>query len=116
MNLTVEGGCGEDCGCTAPAPEIACTLGAADVPSRIDDWQAVLAEVVSREWTPGGALRLTFSDSVELAGLTSLAKAEQACCAFFSFALTIDGRGVALEVSAPTEGREVLVSLFGQPA
>lgn len=113
--IPVEGGCEDGCACMAPAPDIACTLADAEVPSRVRDWQEVLGEVVAREWTPGGALRLTFSDAVELAGLASLAKAEQACCAFFSFAVTIDGRGIALEVSAPLDGRDVLVSLFGQP-
>jgi len=45
-----------------------------------------------------------------------LAAAEQDCCQFFTFAITIDSRGVALEVRAPDDALPVLHTLFGRPA
>jgi hypothetical protein len=48
--------------------------------------------------------------------LAMLVASEQRCCAFLSFAITIDGRGVALEVSAPDGTEAIVASLFGEPA
>ena len=96
-------------------PPVACTLGADDVPARIAEWREVLADVTAREEILGG-LRLVLSDESSVSRIAALAVAEQECCAFFSFALTVDGRGVALEVTAPTDGEEVIAELFGEPS
>ena len=45
-----------------------------------------------------------------------LAAAEQDCCRFFGFAITVDDRGVALEVRAPHDALDVVHALFGVPA
>jgi hypothetical protein len=42
-----------------------------------------------------------------------LARDEWACCSFFSFALTVDGRGTALEVRAPEAAQALVASMFG---
>ncbi len=97
---------------TAP---IACTLGAQSMRGRVDEWQRLLGHVERRESIDGG-LRATFGPATPLAELARLAVAEQECCQFFTFAITIDGRGVALEVRAPDDGMPVLSSLFGSPA
>ena len=39
--------------------------------------------------------------------------AEQECCMFFRFAITVDTRGVALEVTAPVAPIDQVCSLFG---
>lgn len=39
--------------------------------------------------------------------------AEQACCMFFRFVVTVDDRGAALEVTAPAAAPEIVHSLFG---
>ena len=46
-------------------------------------------------------MRLGFPDAGVAGDPARLVAAEQACCPFFSFALTVDARGVGLEVSAP---------------
>lgn len=98
--------------------EIACTLGGEEMPGRLEDWRAVVAAAQSREPIDGG-VRLEFCAGagadvpVAVADLARLAQAEQGCCSFFSFALTIDGRGVGLEVRAPAEAAEVVTGLFG---
>jgi len=45
-----------------------------------------------------------------------LAAAEQDCCQFFTFTITIDNRGVALEIRTSSEALAVLHSLFGNAA
>lgn len=96
-------------------PPIACTLGSEAVPARIAEWRDVLTHVLSRDAIAGG-LRLSLSDSAPVSRIAELAVAEQQCCAFFSFALTVDGRGVALEITAPGDGEAVVAELFGEPA
>jgi MerR family copper efflux transcriptional regulator len=111
------GPCDEGCACVdhavADSPAIVCTLtGADDIAGRIDDWRAVLAAVRARTPIADG-LRLSLADGAPLHDLARLVEAEQGCCAFFAFAITVDGRGTALEVTAPAGGQAVLESLFG---
>ena len=54
------------------------------------------------------AVRIAFARDVDLAELARLIEAEQECCTFFSFALTVDGRGLALEVGAPEAATEIV--------
>ncbi len=53
---------------------------------------------------------------MDLPELARLVAAEQRCCAFFAFAITVDARGMALEVRAPEGAGAVIASLFGPPA
>jgi len=134
-----DGACDEDCGCVAapgaaesvtstnqmvgltakpqPAgsPAIACTLSAGAMKGRIADWQNLLAHVARRERIVGG-VRCVFANSVGTAELMRLVAAEQDCCQFFQFAITIDTRGVALEVRAPADAMPVVASMFGTVA
>ena len=118
-----EGPCDETCGCTSPSrettsvsliakPEIACTLDASMMPGRVDDWQQLLG-FVSRRHAIAGGIRLTFAADVSPGSLTDLVAAEQQCCRFFGFAITIDERGLALEVRAPSEAQPIVTALFG---
>ena len=129
----IAGGCGDDCGCSgsdagavAPAmlatrgpddgtPPLTCSLGGGDVTARIDEWRTLLEDVHERHAIPGG-LRLEFGAAAPLAEITRLATAEHDCCPFFAFAITVDGRGIALEVTAPPDGRVLVESVFGAVA
>ena len=91
---------------------IACTLGADEKSTRLDDWNALLQSVTARHGLDGG-LRVEFGPDADVTEVARLAAAEQGCCRFFDFALVIDGRGVALEVHAPPDGQSVLAALFG---
>jgi DNA-binding transcriptional MerR regulator len=126
-----DGPCDERCGCTgdpserAPValidrrdspsglPPIACTLAADSVGERLDRWHALLAGVDRRVDIDGG-VRLEFAADVSISEVAELAKAEQECCPFFAFAITIDGRGAGLEVHTPTEVLSVVHALFGE--
>lgn len=128
----VDGPCGDGCACLGghaePAqsaestrvvlgeradPDIACTLPATEIPGRVDDWQQVLDHVIDRAPSDDGGLRLSLSPDVPLDELARLVTAEQRCCAFFAFAITVDDRGVALEVRAPDDAADVVTAVFG---
>jgi DNA-binding transcriptional MerR regulator len=130
----LDGPCSAGCACLADLPEttgsaaapvvlgrpadpaIACTLPAGEMPVRMQDWQAVLACVTEREPMPDGGLRLSLDGGVPLDELARLAVAEQGCCAFFAFAITIDHRGIALEVRAPDHAADIVTAVFGASA
>jgi DNA-binding transcriptional MerR regulator len=121
------GPCGPGCACLAGAvaaaplivvpmsaanPAIACTLEHGAMPGRIADWQAALEHVERREALDGG-IRLTFGPGADLREILRLARDENACCSFFSFAFTVDGRGTAVEVRAPADADAIVTSIFG---
>jgi DNA-binding transcriptional MerR regulator len=99
----------------AGGPAIACTLSAGSMKGRIADWESLLAHVERRE-PIGGGIRSVFAPSVPVGKLMRLVAAEQDCCQFFRFAITVDTRGVALEVSAPGNALEIVESMFGTPS
>ncbi len=119
--------CGDSCAClahdgaepvavdlqTSSDVPIACTLAAGAMPDRLADWTHVLDAAQERSRTADGRLRIEFGDAVDVAELVRLVEAEQRCCAFFAFAITIDQRGTALEVGAPSAADDVVTSLFG---
>ncbi len=119
-------GCGSGCGCgsgdegvalgrrtdaTDRAP-IACSLSGTDMARRLEDWNSVLGQVTGRVPLAGGT-RMELSDDAQLPALAALVEAEQTCCPFFSFAITVDQRGLALEVTAPTDSQDLLAAVFG---
>jgi MerR family copper efflux transcriptional regulator len=130
----VDGPCGEGCACltehtgapAAPSPAmlvvkpldvpIACTLEPGAMPDRLAEWSTVLDRASARIATADGALRIEFGEDADLGHLVRLVAAEQHCCAFFSFAITFDHRGVALEVRAPDGADGIVAELFGQAA
>lgn len=132
--VPVDGPCSDGCAClTDPIetsgsesipvvlgeraePAIACTLPAGEMADRVEDWQAVLAHVADREQTRDGGLRLSLGAGVPLGELARLAVAEQGCCSFFAFAITVDSRGVALEVRAPDDAADLVTAVFGVAA
>ena len=132
----VDGACDETCACasagdvgdptspvgvvlgersTQEGPPIVCTLGGGDMSRRINDWQDLLAHVAERKPLDSG-IRMVFGPAAPIPEIARLAAAENQCCTFFSFALTIDHRGTALEVTAPPDGVEVLTAAFGNAA
>jgi MerR family copper efflux transcriptional regulator len=102
-------------GPVAGEPAIACTLSAGSLKGRIADWQSLLVHVQRRESIDGG-VRAVFAASVPITDLMRLVAAEYDCCQFFRFAITVDTRGVALEVRAPEDALEIVESIFGPPS
>ena len=129
----LDGPCGDGCACFAendpPAPSpvtlsvaavteqpIARTLQPTAMLERIERWQAVLADVRARVRTADGRLRIELQQNADLSELACLVAAEHQCCAFFAFVLTVDARGIALEVDAPGQAAEIVHAMFGTAA
>jgi MerR family transcriptional regulator, copper efflux regulator len=129
----MDGPCGDGCACVIDATEaptstsvrltakpvdlpIACTLEPGAMPNRLADWRAILDQALARTIAADGALRVELDDDLDLDELARLVAAEQHCCAFFSFAITVDARGIGLEVRAPAGAADIVTSLFGSPA
>ena len=86
----------------ADDPPIACSLGSDSLRGRLDEWQNLLQHAVDRRAIDDG-VRVEFDSGVPAGELMRLVAAEQDCCQFFRFAITVDTRGIALEVRAPSE-------------
>jgi DNA-binding transcriptional MerR regulator len=128
-----EGACDDQCGCTSnpaatvtavslvakpsvePAVPIACTLGSDAMPARLEDWQRFLQFVTARSPVAGG-VRLELDPAAPLGDLVHLVAAEQDCCQFFAFTVTVDRRGFGLEVRAPEDALPIVHALFGAAA
>ncbi len=137
-----DGPCDETCGCatvsadTAPAASvrftskqitspaadedvaIACTATAQSATAALQEWADLLAaqhDSIVRSAIAGG-VRVQFAPRVDVGELARLTVAEQDCCRFFSFAITVDRRGVGLEVVAPNDALPIVHALFGMPA
>jgi MerR family transcriptional regulator, copper efflux regulator len=129
-----DGPCDDLCGCGAPAaagaspvrltakpstrpdmavPPIVCT--AASATAALDAWRGLLAahEGTLVRTAIDGGVRLQFGPDVDVAQLARLTMAEQECCRFFSFAITVDERGVGLDVRAPEEALAIVHTVFG---
>ena len=136
----LDGPCGPDCACLTvdtvavppdlepavitlgrkPAPmpveiPIACTLEPGAMPDRLAEWASVLATAIRRTAIDGG-LRIDFGADVDFGDLGRLIGAEQHCCAFFQFTLTVDAGGTTLEVRAPELAADMITELFGSAA
>ena len=126
----IDGACGADCACLtdatvtsagvvvgpAPSSPMACTLEPEAMAGRLEDWQSMLEQAVARSMTDDNGLRVEFGADGDITELSRLVAAEQRCCTFFSFAITVDARGVALEVRAPQTAADVVTSVFGVPS
>jgi MerR family copper efflux transcriptional regulator len=99
----------------AAAPPIACTLEPEAIPDRLEAWRATLRDAASRTTAADGALRIEFGDAIQLAEVARLVEAERRCCAFLSFTIVADDRGLVLEVRAPDSATDVLSAIFGSP-
>lgn len=103
--------CSPDCAFLSttptPAPAVACALGDGQV-DRIATWNQVLAGA-PRHAVPGGA-RLDLPVE-SLAEVAELARAEQECCPFFEFDLTLRGSRFTLTITAPPEGQPMLADI-----
>jgi MerR family transcriptional regulator, copper efflux regulator len=128
-----DGPCDDQCGCvsdvaaepaftvtltTKPTVEdipIACTLRPDALRGQIEDWQALLSHT-ERRFALDDGVRVEFSGGVPADELMRLVAAEQDCCQFLRFAITVDTRGVALEVRGPEDAGVVIEGLFGAPA
>ncbi len=126
-----DGPCDERCGCVitdvtdfgvAPAAAseqqeaaIACTLRPDALRGQVGDWQSML-EHAERRLPLEDGVRVELSPDTPLQELMRLVAAEQDCCQFLRFSITLDARGVGLEVRGRADAQVVIESLFGVAA
>jgi DNA-binding transcriptional MerR regulator len=132
-----EGPCDDQCGCVSdtavdaasptfavtlsakpPAVDevpIACTLRPDALRGQVEDWQALLRHAARRSALDDG-VRVEFGTATPLGELMRLVAAEQDCCQFLRFAITVDTRGVGLDVRGPGDALVIIESLFGAAA
>jgi hypothetical protein len=94
------------------ATAIACTLSAHEVGDRLAQWEATVADATGRDAIDGGT-RLSFGRDVDITGIAALVAAEQDCCRFFTFTLTVGVDSVLLDVRGPADAQPVIDSLVG---
>jgi DNA-binding transcriptional MerR regulator len=94
---------------------IACTLRPDALRGQVEDWQALLRYAERRVGLEDG-VRVELVAGTPLQDLVRLVAAEQDCCQFLRFAITVDTRGVGLEVRGPADAGVIIESLFGTAA
>jgi DNA-binding transcriptional MerR regulator len=128
--------CGPGCGCevAVPAPTVsagarpllsamprresvpvACSLDAASMADRIDDWRAVTDHAESIELTATGASARFPIDAGLASAISSLASAEASCCPFLTLSLTFEGDRMVLRIDAPAGAEDIARQLI-EPA
>jgi MerR family copper efflux transcriptional regulator len=127
-----DGPCDDECGCVtdtdappalavdrttnpsaSPTP-IACTLRPDGLRGRLEDWHGLL-DIATRRCALDDGVRIEFADGAPLDRLTQLVAAERDCCQFLRFAITVDTRGIGLEVRGPDDARSTIDAVFGAP-
>ncbi|MFV2063892.1 MAG: MerR family transcriptional regulator [Chloroflexota bacterium] len=124
---TPHGPCDGTCGCTADQPatalpvmnsvpragpgneHIACSLEPGSVDGRITEWRYLLGNATAREELNDG-VRLRFPRDADVVALSRLAAAEQGCCGFFAFRISIDAEAVTFEITGPPEAQDIIAA------
>ncbi len=100
---------------TADGQPVVCTLDAdgGNMTDRLGQWQTILGQATGREEIEEGVAVTFAHDVARTAELARLLAAEYSCCSFASYHLTIDARGVRMEIHTPPEARDALAAVFG---
>jgi MerR family copper efflux transcriptional regulator len=93
------------------SPPIACSLDADELDPRLDEWRALLAQAEITNLEPAGA-RLRFERDADVTTIASLLDAEQRCCRFLTFTLTVTDHSVVVDIAAPPEARDAVSGLL----
>jgi MerR family transcriptional regulator, copper efflux regulator len=93
---------------------VACSLTVGQYGARVREWRTLL-DGAHREILPDGSMRvrLPIARASELA---QLVVAEQRCCPFFTFRLTLAGDHVGLDAYGPGGVEPLIAGLFGEQA
>jgi hypothetical protein len=93
---------------TSPPPPIACTLGAAVLGNREDEFRALFARALRRlERRDAHGARLVLDADVETQARDLFAREKQ-CCAFFDFAMTSADGALVVDARVPEGADQAL--------
>lgn len=123
---TPDGPCDRSCGCVAEAEAagvavgsnpasavpIACTLASDELGARLAEWRTLAGTAVGRQRLAGG-VQLEFPRTVDLAAVATLIAAEQECCRFLTFTMTVADDHVLLTIAAPRDAMSYVDELVG---
>ena len=88
---------------------LACTLGPADGPTRLLRWQHLHETAAPVAQLRDGELEVRYQPVTgAYEELTALAAAEQACCSFVMWSVTMSDRQPVLRVTAPSEAPDAV--------
>ena len=91
---------------------IACSLDAASLGERADEWRALVASSVTSVEVDECEVRLVLRDSdAALTTAVDLAQREKECCPFFDVSLTLEADRRTLLLAVP-EGAEDVLAAF----
>jgi DNA-binding transcriptional MerR regulator len=112
---TPDGPCDDACGCTgvraAEGPPVVCTLREDEKPDRAAAWRATLAAATARDETPGG-VRLRYPRATDVTALAGLAAAENECCRWTTFTITIGPDEVTMDVTGSREALPSITAMY----
>ena len=93
------------------APPIACSLDAAGLGERADEWRALVAWSVVSVEVGALAVRLVLRDAeADLTSAVALAQREKECCAFFDVSLELEADRRTLVLAVPDGAEETLAA------
>jgi anti-sigma-K factor RskA len=96
---------------------IACSLDAASLGERADEWRALVASSVASVQSDDTAVRLVLRESeAALTAAVALAQREKQCCAFFDASIVLEADRRTLVLAVPAGAEEMLaafVALLG---
>ncbi|NDL55675.1 MerR family transcriptional regulator [Phytoactinopolyspora mesophila] len=104
--------CSPECAFLVAEPPVACSLGSGQH-ERVEQWRRALIGAPLQRFTGGVRVELPMT---ALAAVSELAVAEQQCCPFFTFDISLHGVVFFLTITAPSEGMPMLDDLIGVPA
>ncbi len=89
-----------------------CSLSAADMRERLAEWRTLRDRATAADRIPGG-MRLAFDAAVPIGPIADLVSRESECCAFYSFAIAVDGPMRELRISAGPGNEAAVQALLG---
>jgi hypothetical protein len=99
----------------SPRVLIACSLGAAELQTRLSQWQELLRRVSDRQPIEGG-LRLVFLRSAPGDAIADLTVREHACCPFLDFTVDLEAEEPVVDVRGPAAAQPIIREVFGGAA
>jgi hypothetical protein len=98
---------------SGPSPEVACTLGAADLGAQRERWMILYTEAATARVATDDGVRISFRwNPVVEAQLRALVAVEAECCSWAKWAVEVAGEQLVLEIRSVGEGVRVVQSWF----
>jgi hypothetical protein len=95
----------------------ACTLPTAQRPLRLAEFDALFSDAARAVAWRDVAVRIRLAGPRGLKErVRDLAERETACCSFFTFLVEGDDDDLTLDISVPSEHRDILVAVAGRAA